>query len=111
MSTQYFAHSEPVPPLKWSNPAGIPAIGSRVRVCFNGLGSGTAVGYFTEDGYLGVCVLLDDPPAWRIQQAKRDEFPLIPYPNDWNLVPEKLGGPIVCHAFGAEIKVETEVSV
>lgn len=42
---------------------------SRVRINFNGLGSGTVTGYFMESGWLGVYVALDKEPAWRKKQS------------------------------------------
>ena len=59
-----------------------PAIGSKVQVTMNGLGTGTAVGYFTECNFLGVIVELDNPPAWYTKQ----------------------NGTHIAHVFGLEIK-------
>lgn len=61
-------------PLQWGpNREGprpyMPQIGERVRVTINGLGTGRAFGYFTEHGYLGVMVELDEPPAWFWKQT------------------------------------------
>jgi hypothetical protein len=45
-----------------------PTIGTRVNVPMNGLGTGTVSSYFTEHGFLGVIVKLDNPPDWHIKQ-------------------------------------------
>ncbi len=68
---------------KWSGKAPPPAIGDKVRITFNGLGTATVVKYFVQDGFLGVMTVLDNPPAWYVKQNK---------------------GNIPGHAFGAEIE-------
>jgi len=47
-----------------------PAIGTRLRVSMNALGTGTLLGYFVESGYLGVEVRPDagQRPDWHIRQ-------------------------------------------
>ena len=59
--------------VKWSGRerhAGkpLPKLGDRVRITFNGLGTGTVVAYFVEAGFLGVKVRLDQRPAWHVKQ-------------------------------------------
>lgn len=51
----------------WTNKV-LPQIGARVRVTFNGLGTGTVVAYFREAGYIGVEVRPDKRPDWHIRQ-------------------------------------------
>jgi hypothetical protein len=41
-----------------------PAIGTKVKVTMNGLGTGTVTGYFVEHGWLGVHVKADNRPEW-----------------------------------------------
>lgn len=53
---------------KWSGSYPIPKIGDRVRIGFNELGSGAVESYFVEHGFVGVCVKLDNPPAWKRKQ-------------------------------------------
>src|SRR4051812_26425037 len=48
----------------------IPLIGDRVAINFNQLGTGTVESYFTEHGWVGVCVLLDKVPDWKKKQQK-----------------------------------------
>jgi hypothetical protein len=48
----------------------VPALGSRVRIGFNSLGTGTVESYFVEHGWLGVCVVLDVVPTWKQKQQK-----------------------------------------
>jgi hypothetical protein len=54
---------------KWSGESNIPAIGEKVRITFNGLGTGVVTGYFAEHGWLGLYVVLDVQPAWRTKQG------------------------------------------
>ena len=56
--------------IKWSGTFPVPAIGTKVRTNVNNLGYGRIVAYFIEHGYLGVQVLLDIVPAWKVQQDK-----------------------------------------
>lgn len=46
----------------------LPAIGARVKINFNKLGTGTVVAYFTEHGFIGVEVALEDQPCWHRKQ-------------------------------------------
>jgi hypothetical protein len=62
-----------------------PAIGSAVTVTINQLGTGTVIGYFTQEGYLGLVVQLVAPPAWFLKQN-----------NNRNPA---------CHVFGPEFKI------
>ena len=55
----------------WFNANPPPAIGAKVRANFNKLGTGEVVGYFVEDGFLGLLVTLDNPPDWHIKQNGR----------------------------------------
>lgn len=59
---------------KWSSTranteGALPAIGSRVKINFNELGSGEVTGYFFESGWIGCYVALDKEPAWRKKQS------------------------------------------
>lgn len=45
-----------------------PPLGTKVRVTFNELGTGTVVGYFVEAGFLGVEVDPDHRPDWHVKQ-------------------------------------------
>jgi hypothetical protein len=63
---------------RWSATFDPPAVGARVR---NRLGAATVTGYFVQDGWLGLIVLFDEPPAQYLKQ--------------W-------GGNMPVHVFGAE---------
>lgn len=63
--------------LLWSGAWPIPAIGSRVQITFNGLGSGTVRSYFTEAGWLGVHVVLDSQPDWHKRQNPGRDYALV----------------------------------
>ncbi len=52
----------------WSGKFDPPAIGGRVFVRINSLGPATVIGYFTQDGYLGLRVQHDDAPEWYRKQ-------------------------------------------
>lgn len=45
-----------------------PAIGERVQVTFNQLGTGTVTGYFVEAGFLGIILKADNRPDWHKKQ-------------------------------------------
>lgn len=60
--------------LKWSGDFPIPAIGQKVKINFNDLGTGVVDGYFQEGGYFGVRVKLDKEPAWKVKQHKGTQF-------------------------------------
>lgn len=55
----------------WSGDSDPPEVGARVKVTLNGLGAGEVVGYFTEHGWLGLLVALDEKtrPAWHVKQC------------------------------------------
>lgn len=62
--------------LKWSGIGRVPAVGEIVRVKINGLGDAKVAGYFHDGGYLGLLVIVLDPPKWFVEQnknAKREE--------------------------------------
>lgn len=56
--------------VKWSGSYPIPQIGERVITTVNGMGSGVVESYFVEHGYLGVLMVLDNPPTWHVNQHK-----------------------------------------
>lgn len=56
--------------LKWGSEKRPPAIGDRVSINFNQLGGGVVESYFWEHGWLGVCVKLNNAPAWKRKQQK-----------------------------------------
>jgi hypothetical protein len=51
-------------PFKWSGDNDPPALGAKVKIYMNALGTGTVVGYFVEYGWFGVLVKLNKAPAW-----------------------------------------------
>ncbi len=59
-------------PAVWSGKTEPPAIGAKVRINFNQLGSGVVESYFTEHGWLGVKVRLDKQPEWHRKQNGAD---------------------------------------
>tara|TARA_S200002703_G_C3713972_1_gene219328 strand:+ start:82 stop:357 length:276 start_codon:yes stop_codon:yes gene_type:complete len=50
----------------WSNAENSipPAFNQTVKVTFNGWGKGRVVGYFEENGYLGLRVIPEQVPEW-----------------------------------------------
>ncbi len=56
--------------LRWSGNMPLPEIGQRVKSRMNGLGHGTVRAYFVEDGWVGVYVWLETPPAWWVAQQR-----------------------------------------
>lgn len=69
--------------LIWAGKVAPPAIGEKINVNMNSLGNGDVVGYFSQEGYLGLRVKLDSPPEWYVKQNK---------------------GNVVGHIFGPEFK-------
>lgn len=68
---------------KWSGADQPPAIGDVVDVRINRCGPAKVLGYFVQEGWLGVKVQLQSPPDWFVRRN---------------------GGNVPCHAFGAEIR-------
>lgn len=66
-----------------------PQIGEEIRANLNNLGTGRVTGYFAEEGFLGVTVELDAPPAWFTRQN---------------------GGSKTAHLFGLEIAPMNEAT-
>lgn len=60
------------PSGKWSGQVSIPEIGTRVYCKINKLGYGLVEHYFTEHGYIGVQVRLENDPDWHVKQTKND---------------------------------------
>lgn len=56
--------------LKWSGSYPIPQVGQRVKINFNGLGSGVVESYFIEHSFVGITVKLEDDPEWHQKQCK-----------------------------------------
>jgi hypothetical protein len=56
--------------LVWANKDGFqpPPVGSKVMVRMNGLGEAEVKGYFSEEGYLGLLVVMDNAPDWYVKQ-------------------------------------------
>lgn len=61
---------------KWSGHE-VPKIGDKVKINFNGLGSGVVVCYFWEHGYAGVEVKLDKQPDWHAKQNGKGHNSLV----------------------------------
>lgn len=60
----------PVAPddAKWSGDFAIPRIGEHVIVRINGFAAGEVLGYFVEDGWLGLYIRPDHRPEWHLKQ-------------------------------------------
>ena len=69
-------------------PQSLPAVGSTVTAIINNIGPCEVLGYFTQQGYLGLVVLPKDPPDWYVDNNGR-------------------GCP--CHLFGCEYSLALEV--
>lgn len=55
--------------VKWSGASATPpAVGDIVHVRINSIGRSKVLGYFVEDGWMGVQVLPFDPPEWSVRQ-------------------------------------------
>jgi len=67
---------------KWSGRAPPPPVGATVVVGVSRIGVGKVLGYFEEEGFLGVVVLPANPPDWYVKQNGRNA---------------------ICHVFGAEL--------
>lgn len=59
--------------LLWSGKGfPLPNIGAQVRITMNNIGPAEVVGYFQEEGYLGVMTRAANPPQWLKDQRERD---------------------------------------
>jgi len=58
--------------LKWSASFPLPTMGQRIRVTMNGIGDAEVVGFFKEEGYVGVMTKALDPPTWLKEQLSRN---------------------------------------
>jgi len=56
--------------LVWANKDGFqpPPVGSKVMVRINSLGEAEVKGYFSQEGFLGLLVVLDNAPEWYVKQ-------------------------------------------
>lgn len=63
--------------IVWSGKGEPLAIGTRVRINFNGFGEGTVRDYFVEHGFLGVRVFLDKQPDWHKKQRPGQPWALV----------------------------------
>lgn len=64
----------------WSGREEPPSVGARLSLAVNNFGWAIVTGYFVEHGFLGVKVVLDDPPEWLVKQCereKRDPAPML----------------------------------
>lgn len=64
----YAQFETPPEHIRWCSTLALPAVGDRITVTFNKLGDGEVIGYFTEGGYLGLLVQLDQKPDWLLEQ-------------------------------------------
>jgi hypothetical protein len=71
--------------LIWAGKVAPPPVGEKIVVTINSLGEAEVVGYFSQDGFLGLRTKLDNPPAWYLKQN---------------------GGNVPGHVFGPEIKAK-----
>ena len=61
----------------WSGAGQLPDIGDEVEVKINGIGPALVVGYFIENGWVGVLVEMADPPEWMVRQNGNNRLPCI----------------------------------
>lgn len=74
--------------IKWSHMTfDVPAVGDTVRVRINRIGPSRVIGYFVDDGFLGLLVRPLAPPEWFVKQNGRFSE---------------------CHVFGSEIEPLTD---
>lgn len=72
---------------RWNGPQTLPPVGSFVRATVNSIGTCEVLGYFTQQGFLGIVALPMNPPRWYVAQ-NGDECP--------------------CHLFGCEYSLDLE---
>jgi hypothetical protein len=65
----YYTHDEE--PLKWSAPFPLPNIGDRIQITMNGIGEADVVGFFKEEGFVGVMTRALNPPPYLVEQRER----------------------------------------
>ncbi len=58
--------------LKWSARFPLPQIGDRIKITMNGIGDAAVVGFFSEEGFVGVMTRAFNPPKWQSKQRERD---------------------------------------
>lgn len=56
--------------LVWAGKVPPPPVGEKVHLTINSLGEAAVVGYFSQDGFLGLRTKLDNPPDWYLKQNK-----------------------------------------
>jgi hypothetical protein len=56
--------------LIWGGKDGFvpPPVGEKIIVRINSLGEAEVKGYFSQDGFLGLLVVLDNAPEWYVKQ-------------------------------------------
>ncbi len=72
---------------RWKGAQTLPPVGSFVRATVNNIGTCEVLGYFTQQGFLGVVGLPMDPPRWYVAQNGED---------------------CPCHLFGCEYSLDFE---
>jgi hypothetical protein len=83
--------------LKWSASFPLPTLGQRIRITMNGIGEAEVVGFFKEEGYVGVMTKALNPPSWlKEQRAREREF------TSYAALPQWRKDGIGCE-FGAEV--------
>lgn len=87
--------------LKWSAPFPLPAVGDRVEIVMNRIGTAEVVGYFEEAGFVGVMTRPEHPPEWLRRQ--NEEAATEPGAAWW--VKDGIG-----FEFGAEIRLTAPVA-
>jgi hypothetical protein len=75
---------------KWSKDTEPPPVGTEIIATINGCGPAVVTGYFVQDGWLGLCCTLHNPPDWHLKQN---------------------GGPCTSHVFGPEFRLATHDEV
>lgn len=58
--------------LKWSAVFPLPALGQRIRLTMNGIGEAEVVGFFKEEGFVGVMTKALNPPERLKKQRARE---------------------------------------
>ena len=91
----YYTHDGE--PLKWSASFPLPNLGDQIRITMNGIGPAVVVGFFYQEGFLGVMTQALTPPRWLVEQRKRDRLR-----SDFFTKPQWYQNGIGCE-FGAEI--------
>lgn len=85
--------------LNWSAKFPLPRIGDRIHITMNGIGPANVVGFFKEEGFIGVMTKAINPPQWLVNQREQERKS-----PKWDSLPDWRKQGIDCE-FGAEVDI------